>query len=80
MLNKDIISMSQYASAFCKTNISTNGISLTTEKAEELITSGVTDIIVSIDGVTQDVYEKYRKGGNVKKAMSSLESLQYCNM
>ena len=80
MLNKDIISMTQYASEFCKTNISTNGISLTPDKAEELITSGVADIIVSIDGVTQDIYEKYRKGGNVKKAMSSLEILQQFNM
>ncbi|HHT9107006.1 MAG TPA: SPASM domain-containing protein [Candidatus Wunengus sp. YC64] len=80
MLNKDIISMTQYASEFCKTNISTNGISLTPEKTEELITSGVADIIVSIDGVTQEVYEKYRKGGNVKKAMSSLEILHHFNM
>ncbi len=80
MLNKDIIKIIQYASAICKTNISTNGISLSSEKAETLITSGVADIIVSIDGVTQDVYEKYRKGGDVKKAMSSLECLQHFNM
>ena len=51
MLNKEIFKMIEYASAFTHTNISTNGQSLSQEKARKLIRSGVTDIIVSIDGI-----------------------------
>jgi predicted SAM-dependent methyltransferase len=48
---------------------------LTERLAEELITSGVTDIIVSIDGITQKVYEQYRVGGNLQKALNGLKYL-----
>jgi len=80
MLNKDIFKMIEYAAVFTTTNISTNGNALTEEKAEKLITSGVTDIIVSIDGVSQEVYEKYRVGGNVEKALKALKILQFFNL
>ena len=80
MLNPDIFAMIRYASAFTRTNISTNGMNMTPEMAEELITSGVTEIIVSIDGVTQEVYEQYRVGGDVHKAFTSLTMLQQLNI
>ena len=79
LLNKEIFEMIKYSSSFTKTNISTNANSLTEDKAEELILSGVTDIIVSIDGVTQEVYEKYRVGGNVRKAIKTLTILRDLN-
>lgn len=79
MLNPDIMRIINYASTFCKTNISTNGMAMTEKMAEDLITSGVTDIIVSIDGVTQEVYETYRKGGDVSKAFDALEMLLHFN-
>ena len=76
MLNNDIYQMIEYASTFTRTNISTNGKSMTDKNAEMLIRSGVNDIIVSIDGVSQNVYEKYRVGGSVQKAINSLKMLQ----
>jgi len=79
MLNKDIFKMIEYASSFTATNISTNGQSLTEEKAEKLIKSGVTDIIVSIDGFSQKVYEQYRVGGSAGKALWALKMLQDFN-
>jgi MoaA/NifB/PqqE/SkfB family radical SAM enzyme len=79
MLNKDIFKMIEYASSFTKTNISTNGKCMTREMAEKLILSGVTDVIVSIDGVTQEVYEQYRVGGSVTKAMWALSMLSELN-
>ena len=75
MLNPDIFRIIKYASTFSRTNISTNGMAMTEKMAEELITSGVTDIIVSIDGFSQEVYEVYRRGGDVQKAFSALEML-----
>jgi MoaA/NifB/PqqE/SkfB family radical SAM enzyme/predicted SAM-dependent methyltransferase len=79
MLNREIIPMIRHASQFARTNISTNGLTLTPELAEELIISGVADIIVSIDGVTQEIYEQYRVGGDVKEAFVALEMLQEFN-
>lgn len=79
MLNPDIIRIINYASTFSKTNISTNGMAMTEKMAEDLITSGVTDVIVSIDGFSQQVYEAYRKGGDVQKACVALEMLAKYN-
>lgn len=80
MLNPDIFRIIAYTAEFAKTNISTNGMSLTNAKAEALISSGVSDIIVSIDGVSQEVYEQYRVGGNVQKAFESLAILNDFNV
>jgi MoaA/NifB/PqqE/SkfB family radical SAM enzyme/predicted SAM-dependent methyltransferase len=80
LLNKDIFRMIAYAAEFTRTNISTNGLLLTEESAERLITSGVSDVIVSIDGVAQDVYEKYRVGGDAQRAREGLLYLQKANL
>lgn len=79
MLNKDIFKMIEYASTFTRTNISTNGNSINDIKASQLITSGVSTIIVSIDGVTQEVYEQYRIKGSVAIALDALRQLQHYN-
>ena len=75
MLNPEIIQMIQYASRFTKTNISTNANTLTEQSIKELVTSGLTDIIVSIDGMSQDCYSFYRRGGDVNRALRSLSLL-----
>ncbi len=80
LLNKEIFEMIKYASQFTRTNISTNAQSLNKEKIEKLISSGVSEIIVSIDGYTQKVYEKYRVGGSVDKALEALKILADTNM
>jgi len=72
MLNPDIFKMIDYAKNFTKTNISTNANILTKDQAKMLIDSGVTDIIVSIDGVSQECYSVYRRGGKVKRALEAL--------
>ena len=79
MINKDIIKMIKYSSEFVRTNIHTNGNSLTKKTAEELITSGVADLSISIDGFTQEVYEKYRVKGDVNKAFKQMETLYELN-
>lgn len=79
-LNPEIVPMVSLASTFTETNISTNALLLDEAKAEALITSGVTDLIVSIDGVSQEVYAKYRVGGQAQKAFEALERLQRLNL
>lgn len=79
LINPDIFRIIEYASKICDTNISTNGMIVDEDNARKLIQSGVKDVIVSIDGVSQKVYEKYRKGGNVQKALSALQYLVQIN-
>ena len=79
MLNPDIIEIIQYASKFSKTVISTNCISLNYNLAEKLILSGINSIIVSVDATSQDVYEKYRRGGDLNKVLENLALLQKLN-
>lgn len=80
MLNPDIIPMIKLASNFSRTNISTNANTLDKDHAKELITSGVSEIIVSIDGMSQNVYEQYRKKGNLNKAIMGLTYLASLNL
>ena len=57
------------------TSTSTNGQFLTEKMAKELVISGLDRIIISIDGTTQQVYEAYRVGGNLQKAMDGIKYL-----
>ncbi len=42
---------------------------------ESLIKSGLDHLVVSVDGMTQDVYEKYRRGGNLQKVLDGIDNL-----
>jgi radical SAM protein with 4Fe4S-binding SPASM domain len=59
------------------TTISTNGQFLTKKKAKELVESGLDKIIISMDGATQDVYEKYRIGGDLQKVLDGIRNIQF---
>jgi radical SAM protein with 4Fe4S-binding SPASM domain len=54
---------------------STNGHYLTPRKAEETVTSGLSRIIISLDGATQESYEKYRVGGSLEKVLEGARNL-----
>lgn len=55
--------------------------SLSVEREEDfwvkLVNSGLDRIVVSIDGVTKDVYNKYRKNGDFNLVIQNLERLIY---
>lgn len=57
------------------TSTSTNGQFLNEDIAKEIILSGLDKLIVSIDGSTQQVYETYRVGGHLQKALDGIKSL-----
>ena len=48
---------------------------LTPEMAEQVIRSGLDVMIVSLDGVTQDVYEIYRVSGHLDRVLDNLRLL-----
>ena len=51
-------------------------LTMTPELAEELVKSGLSRIIVSMDGLTQETYEAYRVGGSVEQCKAALRSVR----
>lgn len=74
LLNNDIPKMIKYAKKFHMViTISSNlSIPMTEEKAEEVVDSGLDYLICAIDGVSQETYEKYRRGGDYEMAMKNI--------
>lgn len=42
---------------------------------KKLISSGLSRIIISLDGFSQEIYEQYRKGGDVQRVKKGISSL-----
>jgi MoaA/NifB/PqqE/SkfB family radical SAM enzyme len=54
---------------------STNAHYLTARKARETVESGLSRILISIDGTTQQTYEQYRIGGSLDKVIEGTKNL-----
>lgn len=68
--------MAQYAtSKGIYTATSTNGHYLSPEKARLTVESGLSEVIISIDGTTQEVYQQYRIGGRLDKVKEGVRNL-----
>jgi radical SAM protein with 4Fe4S-binding SPASM domain len=57
------------------TSTSTNGHFITEEIARETVASGLDQLIISMDGVTQEVYEQYRVHGKLDKVLEATKML-----
>jgi radical SAM protein with 4Fe4S-binding SPASM domain len=51
------------------TATSTNAHFITKDKAKDIVNSGLDRMIISIDGLTQDTYEQYRRQGKLEKVL-----------
>jgi radical SAM protein with 4Fe4S-binding SPASM domain len=75
-LNPKFLDMVTYAAGRnIFTVTSTNAHYLTEENARRTVESGLDRLIISIDGATQEVYEKYRMGGQLEKVMQGTANL-----
>jgi len=75
-LNKEIFLMVEYASSNrCGTTTHSNFNIFDETMAENAIKSKLTHIYLSIDGATQGIYEKYRKGGNLSAVFENIKIL-----
>ncbi|MFZ9044296.1 MAG: SPASM domain-containing protein [Cyclobacteriaceae bacterium] len=75
-LHPDFLSMVQLASnqkMYVAT--STNAHFLDDERARKTVESGLDRLIISIDGLTQETYESYRKEGSIKKVLDGTENI-----
>ena len=57
------------------TATSTNGHFMTPKKAQETVESGLSEVIFSIDGTTQETYSSYRIGGKLEKVKEGVRNL-----
>jgi len=57
------------------TVVSTNGHFLTEENSERLVASGLKRLIISLDGMDQEVYAKYRKNGDLGKVIEGIKNV-----
>lgn len=57
------------------TATSTNAHFINKEKAEDIVNSGLDRMIISIDGLTQDTYEQYRRQGKLEKVLEGTKHM-----
>lgn len=75
-LNKNFLEYVKYASEKrIYTATSTNAHYLDEETAKKTVESGLDRLIISIDGVDQESYAKYRVGGNLEKVISGTKNI-----
>ena len=73
LLNENLPEMVRYASSYLiKTQISTNGNTDNYDMIPNLMKSGLSTLIFSIDTPDEKVYSKYRSGGSYKKLIGNI--------
>lgn len=58
-----------------RTTLATNGHFLSPDNAEMLALSGLNKLIVSLDGLDQDIYSEYRINGDVKDVLNGIRNV-----
>ena len=76
LLHPQFAQMAAYSAAQgIYTLSSTNAQALTQELAGKLVGSGLHELIISMDGLTQETYSTYRQGGSLKKVEQAIRLL-----
>lgn len=76
LLHPQIFDMVEYAtSKGISVRISSNLNRLTPEQANLMVESGLEELLVDLDGATQETYEKYRVGGNLASVIENIRSI-----
>ena len=75
-LNPDFLKMVKFASSRkIYTTTSTNAHYITPDVATKTVESGLDRLIISLDGITQESYEKYRVGGKLDKVLEGTKNI-----
>jgi len=75
-LNPDFLKMVEVANKNkVYTSTSTNAHYLNEEMAIKTVKSKLDKLIISVDGITQEVYEQYRIGGNIDKVIAGTKEI-----
>jgi len=75
-LHPQILELIEYAHRRrVSVRLSSNMNRFTPELARGVVASGLDRLIVSVDGSTQQVYERYRRGGNLERVLANIRAL-----
>lgn len=76
-LNKEFLRMVRYAKGKgIAAMTSTNGHFIRSEEeAEAVVQSGLDEILISVDGLDQETYAQYRRGGNLQTVLEGIRLL-----
>ncbi len=75
-LNPDFFEIIRYARKNrVYTATSTNGHFLDNDHAKMTVESGLDRLIISLDGIDQETYEQYRKGGELDKVLAGIRNI-----
>ncbi|CAK0775959.1 Radical SAM core domain-containing protein [Gammaproteobacteria bacterium] len=76
LLNKDTLRVVEYAKQKnLYIMLSTNATAMTPAYNRRLIEAGIDYVTVAVDGLTQETYGRYRRGGNYEKVMANVRDL-----
>ena len=65
----------RFSAAGLFTSVSTNGLLLTPEMVDKLLSAKLREIIFSVDGASEAEYQAYRRGGSFQTAVESIQML-----
>lgn len=75
ILNSNIVEMiNKLDSCGIHTSISTNGMLLSALKIKQLLTSSLRELVLCLDGLDQETYNKYRIGGNFSLVKRNIDN------
>lgn len=75
-LHPDIFKMISYAhNCYISVGLNTNLNYFNAKMAQQTVNANLDRLVVSIDGSTQEVYEKYRKNGKLNKVLNNVRLL-----
>lgn len=78
LLKNDIVDYVKYArdAGIIDVSLHTNGLMLDEKKSRELVQSGLTMIMFSIDAASRDTYKKIRRNNNYESVVNNIESFK----
>ena len=71
----DLVRASRAAGVGTATSTNLNLVRRGSDFLREVVDSGLDHLVVSIDGTTPEVYESYRRGGNLEHVLTNLKDL-----
>ena len=79
LMNEDIIEMIRLGKEHLPPNgtfsLTTNAALINEELAEQLVTAGTDDIVISFDGATPETFNSIRKGTTMDEVLRGIDSL-----
>jgi radical SAM protein with 4Fe4S-binding SPASM domain len=79
LLNKELCEMVKYAKTYkVRVAISTNLNHFNDSICSDLVLSGVDEVIVSLDGASQESVSRYQVGSNINKVIANIKKLASC--